>query len=135
MKIWNSYGSEHSANLIMIGKFKDAVSAEEVKKIIDKIEEFIRDGNEDLRYAEHYSDSVMALLNEVNFHTVGPSELDQFRYDIHTELKGDKVEITTDEFDVSAYMKLMIQNGARIEVYSRHDYPDAEKKTDDEPAS
>jgi len=43
MKIWNSYGSEHSAKLVMIGHFKDVASAESAKKLIDEIATFISD--------------------------------------------------------------------------------------------
>ncbi len=37
MKIWNGYGSEHSMNLVLIGKFKRAKDAEKVEKDIDKL--------------------------------------------------------------------------------------------------
>jgi Family of unknown function (DUF6375) len=32
MKIWNSYGSEHSARIVMIGRFKDVASAKKAKR-------------------------------------------------------------------------------------------------------
>ena len=66
MKIWNSYGSEHSANLVMIGTFKDATSAEKAKEIIDEITKFmINTGDDDdYRGADHYSDPVLELLEE-----------------------------------------------------------------------
>jgi hypothetical protein len=35
MKIWNGYGSEHSANLIMIGTFKEIKDAKEAFRKID----------------------------------------------------------------------------------------------------
>ena len=47
MKIWNSYGSEHSGNLVMIGTFKDAGEEERAKEIIDEITEFISGLGED----------------------------------------------------------------------------------------
>lgn len=34
MKIWNGYGSEHSMNLVLIGKFKQEQDAEKVEKDI-----------------------------------------------------------------------------------------------------
>lgn len=131
MKIWNSYGSEHSANLVMIGKFKDASSAEEAKAVIDEITEFMSSSENDHREADSYSDEVLELLRKVKFHSVAPSELHQFIYDVRSELKGDQVIVTTDEIDISGYMKLMIDKGARVELYSAHDYPDVPAKNGD----
>lgn len=34
--------------------------------------------------------------------------------------------LTTDESEVSAFLKVMIQKEAKVEVYSAHDYPDTE---------
>ncbi len=130
MKIWHSYGSEHSANLVMIGRFKDAASAEKAKEIIDEITKFVVDTNYECQGAEHYPDDVLDLLKRVKFYNVAPFELDQFRYDIDSELIGNQIVVKTDEPDVSAFLKLMIDKGARVEVYSAHDYPDVGEKRD-----
>ena len=123
MKIWNSYGSEHSANLVMIGKFKDAASAKEAIAIIEKITEFMANTDDDHEDADNYSDAALDFLKTVKFYSVRPAELAQFRYDINSERKNDQIVITTDELDVSAFLKLLIDKGARVEVYSAHDYP------------
>ncbi len=124
MKIWNSYGSEHSANLVMIGKFKDVTSAEKAEAVIDQIKEFMMESGDDHRDAERYSDAVMELLKRVNFHDVRPSELEQFIYDVSCRREGDRIIITTDEPDISAFLKVLVENGARVEVYSAHTYPE-----------
>jgi len=41
-------------------------------------------------------------------------------------VEGDKIILTTEESEVSAFFKLMIIKGAKVEIYSAHDYPDAE---------
>ena len=128
MKTWNSYASEHSANLVMIGKFKDVASAEQTKAIIDEITEFMMKSDDDHRGADRYSEGALALLQKVGFHSIGPAELEQFIYDIRSELRGDQVVITTDESDMSAFLKLMIEKSARVEVFSRHDYPESAEK-------
>lgn len=125
MKIWIGYGSEHSANLVMIGTFKDAASAENAKTAIDEITDFIANNPDDHREANRYSDGVLAILQKIRFHSIAPAELEQFLYDVHSELKNNQVVITTDEVDVSAFLKLLIDKGARVEVYSAHDYPNA----------
>src|SRR5438093_503385 len=123
MKIWNSYGSEHSANLVMIGKFKDAGSAEKAQAIIEEIKEYMMQSGDDHRDADRYSDAVMELLKRVNFFDVRPGELEQFTYDVSCRREGDRVTITTDESDVSAFLKVLVDKGARVEVYSAHTYP------------
>lgn len=121
MKLWNSYGSEHSANLVMIGHFKDAGGAEDAKDLIEEMQAFmgnaeIPDGN------DRYEDTVREFLRKIEFYSVGPSEMDQLRYAFHVEQKGAKVIITTDEIEVSALMKLLFDKGAKIEIYSAHEH-------------
>ena len=126
MKVWNGFGSEHSAKLVMIGRFKDAGSAEKAKAKIDEISRFCEDNREDVRRTERFSDNVMELLSKIKFFSVTPGELEQFTWDVDVEVKGNQVVIKTDELDVSAFMKLMIDMEARLEVFSRHDYADGE---------
>src|SRR5688500_1741475 len=97
MKIWNSYGSEHSANLVIIGKFKDAASAKEALTVIDKITEFMANTDDDHEDAVSFSDAALDFLKTVKFYSVRPAELAQFRYDINSERKNDQIVITTDE--------------------------------------
>jgi hypothetical protein len=124
MKIWNSYGSEHSANLVMIGSFKDVASAKRAKEIIDRIVEFMTDSEDDHEDADRYSDAALALLSSLNTASLRPAELAQFRYDVSSKREKDRIVITTDEYDVSGFLKILIDAGARVEVYSAHIYPD-----------
>ena len=124
MKIWNSYGSEHSANLVMIGKFKDAASAEKAKEIIEEISEYLRSTGEEYFEANSYTQGVLDLLKRIQFHDIRPDELSQFNMISNYKLKGDTITITTDESDVSGFLKLFVDKGARVEVYSAHSYPE-----------
>jgi hypothetical protein len=124
MKIWNSFGSEHSANLVMIGRFKDAASAEKAKEVIDKISDFVLNSDEKFEGAGRYSEKALELLKTVNFYSVGPAEFEQFRYEVMPKLEGDKLILRTDDIEISAVLKIMVENGARVEVYSAHTYPD-----------
>jgi hypothetical protein len=98
-------------------------SAKRAKEIIDKIMEFMIDSDDDHEDSDRYSDSALALLSSLNTASLRPAELAQFRYDISSEQKGDKVVITTDEYDVSGFLKILIDQGARVEVYSAHLHP------------
>ena len=73
----------------------------------------------------------MDLFKEVETYIVAPAELAQFNYEFSVGLKGDTVVLTTEEYDVSAFLKILVNGGARVEVFSRHDYPTA-KETDEE---
>lgn len=126
MKVWRGYGSEHSMNLVMIGKFKDVDDAKKTKKIIDQLTEKLTDKIEVGSTRDRYSDDTLALLKEVNIYTLRPLELEQFLYETRIKVEGDKLILTTDESEVSAFIKLMIDRGAKIEIFSAHDYPDAE---------
>jgi len=126
MKIWNSYGSEHSMNLVMIGQFKNSDDAKKTKELIDKFSGELRDKIDIGKASDRYPDNVRDLLRDTNCYILRPFELEHFLYDVSTELKGDKIILRTDESEVSAFFKLMIENGARVEIYSAHDYPEAE---------
>lgn len=42
MKVWYAYGSEHSANLVMIGHFKSVHDAEETKNLFEHLSSGLR---------------------------------------------------------------------------------------------
>lgn len=128
MKIWSQYGSEHSMNLVMIGTFKEAGQADQVKELIDELIERVRDEPERPMNADplqsRFSKDMLEFLIKANLNTIGAAELDQFNYDLSASVDGNKVVLRTDESEVSAVLKLMIERGAKVEMYSAHDYPD-----------
>lgn len=132
MKIWNQYGSEHSMNLVMIGSFKQVRDAELAKLLIDELIERVRNEprkeyDSDPKEAR-FSAPMLHFLSGAHLSTLGAAELEQFAYDVHTDINGNRVILKTDESEVSAFMKVLVEKGARVEVYSAHDYPDEPKK-------
>lgn len=128
MKIWFGVGTEHSMNLVMIGHFEDAASAEQARDLIDQFTTAARTEYEEKRleageYSDRYSEPILDLLNSTDVHSIEPNELQQFLYGANVERNGSEVVITTDEIEVQAYLKLMLSEGARVEVYSAHDHP------------
>lgn len=129
MKVWYGYGSEHSMNLVMIGRFKDAGDAVKAKQVIDQITEQV---NADVEAGkmrigmptDRFTDGMLDLLGKVNVHIIGPAELEQFAYDVTVKVEGTQVVVTTEESDVAAFLKVLVDKGARVEVYSAHDYQD-----------
>jgi Family of unknown function (DUF6375) len=133
MKIWLNYGSEHSANLVMIGKFasiQDARAANALmQKLIDQAREDEQNGLIEPRgETDRFSEAMGKLLSDANLYTLAPSELEQFNYDFNLDVQGSSVVVKTDEIDVSALLKLLLSKGARVEVYSAHDYPEAKEE-------
>ncbi|WP_122267427.1 DUF6375 family protein [Pseudomonas syringae] len=128
MKIWNGYGSEHSMNLVLIGRFKRTQDAERVEKDIDKLStQASKDDSYSISFAEpedqRFSDDMLSLLRSLNVNTLGPADLGQLVSEHYLKREGDKIIVTTDEAEVSAFVKLFIEGGAKVEVFSAHDYP------------
>lgn len=130
MKIWNGYGSEHSMNLVLIGRFKRALDAEKVEKDIVKLSaQASKDDSHSIAFGEpedqRFSDGMLSLLGNLNLNTLGPADLGQLLSEHHLRREGDRITVTTNEAEVSAFVKLFIEAGAKVEVFSAHDYPSA----------
>jgi rRNA maturation endonuclease Nob1 len=128
MKVWYGYGTEHSMNLVMIGRFEDATTAERAHVLIKELTTALQAEEEAGRLTvgepnDRYSDEVLKLLSDLNIHSIGPREIEQFLYDLDVRRDGDSIVVTTDETDVQALLKVLIDKGARIELYSAHDHP------------
>jgi len=127
MKIWHQHGSEHSANLVMIGHFDATKAKEIIDALTNQVREEESNGTRTIGSpSERYGSAMLDLLGKLNVASIGPRELEQFAYEVSVEVQGNDVVLTTEEFDVSAFLKVMFLKGARIEVYSAHDYPDSE---------
>lgn len=131
MKVWCGFGSEHSANLVMIGRFKDLGEATNAKEIIERLTKQVEaDEQAGLikigARADRYSDGMLDLLGKVKVYGISPAELEQFAYDVSIKVQNNELILKTEEIDVAAFLKVLLDKGARVEVYSAHDYPDSE---------
>ena len=66
------------------------------------------------------------LLKQLNFYP-SPTDLTQLLLNVRVEHQEKVVKVTTDEIDISVFLKAMIHRGARVEVYSAHDYPGTQR--------
>lgn len=133
MKVWRGFGSEHSMNLVMIGKFKSIADAEKAERIIELITKQVQADMDSGAItigsrSERYTDEMMALFRELNVYDLNAVEVEQFAYDVNVKQSQDTILITTDESDVSAYLKILVAKGARVEVFSAHFYDEEEKQ-------
>lgn len=129
MKIWNGYGTEHSMNLVMIGYFQTLEEARKAKDLIERLSHHVDiDVNEGQikvgKVNRAFSEQMLKFLMQTNMSIFSPQELEQFRYDVKINVHENQLRITTDEIDVSVFIKLMVSSGARVEVYSAHHHPD-----------
>src|SRR5579885_1194788 len=123
MKLWAGFGSEHSMNLVMIGRFVDARDAADAKRLIDQLTALVMEEEAAGKLLvgepqERFSEKAMDLLRENSLWLIGPAELEQFTYDVRVEHSGNTVEVSTDESDVSAFLKVLLNHKARVEVFS-----------------
>lgn len=128
MKIWTGYGSEHSQNLVMVGRFETAADAERAKILLDELEGLVAEEVEAKRFEvgkgnQRFSDVLLAKLRALNVYSLRPSELEQFAYDVRVHREHSTVVITTDESEISGFLKILVDSKAKVEVFSAHFYP------------
>lgn len=128
MKIWQGYGTEHSMRLVMVGYFNDAEKAAASKRDIDRLIDQVRIEIDEDRMQlgwdqdRRFTDEIRLLLRELELDLLGPSDIENFAYDVSIDLADTRVELSTDEIDVAGFMKVMIHHGAKVEVYSGHEH-------------
>jgi hypothetical protein len=138
VKIWFGHGSEHSANLIMIGRFADARKANAFVETVRLIQEQVREDDQSGRLdwdRPEFSDQALQLLARRKAHSLGPTEIVQFALDYSLDVQDSEVTVKTDEIDVSGLLKLMIDGGAKVEIYSAHEWPDRRETASEKPTS
>ncbi len=128
MKFWNGYGSEHSMDLVMVGHFADDAEAQTAVELIAELTDAARAESDAGRLvvgepSDRFSDEILDKLMAVNIDSIGPTEIEQFLYDVNVTRDAEKVVVTTDELDVLAFIKILLLKGARVEMLSGHDFP------------
>ena len=127
MKIWRSHGSEHSMNLVMIGRFKDEFDAEESKEIIEMIAEHVMKAKDFDYNLDRFPKVLRDFLDAKNIFYLSPHQIVQFFMDFQIEQNGKEVRLTTQEEDLSGMQRIMLHKGAKIEIFSANDYPSSGK--------
>ena len=90
-------------NLVMIGTFKETRDAELAKQLIDTLIDYVRNeppkSYDDDPREFRFSKATMDFMIGAKLSTIGASELDQFQYEVHVEIEGNKVVLKTDELE------------------------------------
>lgn len=127
MRIWHSYGSEHSMNLVLVGTFESVSAAEAAVERVEALQALAEQewsADDWRRQDERMSDAVLDTLRELKLYDMGRVDVDMFAFEHTIERSESTVRITTDESDVQGFLKVLINIGARVEVFSRHDWND-----------
>jgi hypothetical protein len=111
----------------MVGRFADAEHARAVEEAFQRITEQASSDTEEAFANMHdpdsrFSDEMLALLGELKSYSLGPVDVEQFRYEYSLERRDAEISIHTEELDVQGFLKLMIDKGARVEIFSAHEH-------------
>lgn len=126
MKLWQSYGAEHSLNLVIIGHFKEANLAEEFEDLVDETADFLRELNSFDVEEDRYDPQVMEYLSKKNIYCLTPQQLGHMLYDYSIDREGSDIKISSDD-DINGFISLLINKGAKVEVFSAHDHPESDQ--------
>jgi hypothetical protein len=122
MKIWTGYDSEHSYSLVMIGHFADETAAKRTAKKFERLAETAETelADRDWDFEERLSEDVRKTLAELKLFDLSSTDVEQFGLEHSVELVGRELRITTDEGQVQGFLKVLIDAGAKVEVFSGH---------------
>jgi hypothetical protein len=121
MKIWQSFSSEHSAKLRITGTFKTVEDANEAAKVFNKllsIENRIVAGKD-----YPFTDEIREVMDKYQVY-LNPSAEEDLDYIYPVSVDGKQIIVETDDFAIQALSQVFIRYGAKVEIYSRHDYKD-----------
>jgi hypothetical protein len=124
MKIWIGHGSEHSFSLVLIGHFVDEANARRATERFRRLKAAAESEppKQGWQTDERFSTGMLALLQELKLYELSPTDVDNFVFDHTVDVSGKEVRIETDEAEVQGFLKVLINGGAKIEIFSTHDW-------------
>lgn len=123
MRIWYSHGSEHSMDLVLIGKFETVSTAEaavERMETLKALAEAEWSDDDWRRQDERMPDPLAEELMKLKLYDMGRSDVDIYAYEHSIKRDGSTVRVWTEESEFQGFLKVLIHLGARVEVFSRH---------------
>lgn len=134
MRIWHSYGSEHSMDLVLVGTFETVSGAEAAVERMDALKTLAEAAWSDddwRRPDEPMPDQLADGLRRLKLYEMGRFDVDIYADEHTVERKGSTVRVWTDESEFQGFVKVLIHLGARVEVFSRHHWnEDGTPRTD-----
>ena len=123
MKIWFNYGSEHSMNLVLIGRFKSNTDAKAFAQDVEDLKEYLQKNSYSVINVKSFDSPIREYLvkNEISF--LSPEQLEQILSYETLKSEGNEIKMTSDEF-LDGLVAWMIMRGAKAEIFSLHDFPE-----------
>ncbi len=121
MRLWHSYGSEHSMDLVLVGRFETVSGAEaaiERMEALKALAEAEWPDDDWRRPEERMPDALVKELIKLNLYEMGRSDVDIYSYEHSIQRIGSTVQIRTDESEIQGLLKVLLNLGARVEVFS-----------------
>jgi hypothetical protein len=124
MKIWTGHGSEHSYNLILVGHFVDETKARITEQRFDRLTAAATSELPELGWDadQRLTTGLREILDELKAWNLSRSDIENFAYEHTVRRSGSELRIETDEGEIQGFLKVLIDGGARIEVFSAHDW-------------
>ena len=125
MRIWYSYGSEHSMDLVLVGTFETVTGAEAAIEKMEALRTLAGSEWSDddwRRQDERMPGSLVDGLRKLKLYEMGRSDVDIYAFEHTVERRDSTVRVWTEESEVQGFLKVLIHLGARVEVFSRHDW-------------
>jgi hypothetical protein len=112
-------------DLVLIGTFETVSSAEaavERMEALKSLAEAEWSDDDWRRPDERMPNTLVDKLWELKLYEMGRSDVDIYAYEHSVERNGSKVRVWTEESEVQGFLKVLIHLGARVEVFSRHNW-------------
>jgi hypothetical protein len=120
MKIWKEFAADHSAKLKIVGKFK---TIEDASKAAETINDLIEIDHNELESKSLIDGELGEVLKKHNLSIFNENDPGQMVYFSGVKPEGNTIVIYTDEVEIQALIKIFINFSAKINILSRHDYP------------
>lgn len=112
-------------DLVLIGRFETASAAEAAEERMKALKTLAEAEwrDDDWRGPfERMPDAILEELIKLNLTTMGRHDVDNYAFEHSLERSGSMVRIATEESEIQGFLKVLLQLGARVEVFSRHEW-------------
>ena len=132
MKIWQGYSSEHSSRIVLVGHFQSPADAEAFNEEYKKIQALaVAHFGEIESDDDKFPDEIFKILynEKIKFSQITtPKDLAEFAGEGDTSVSGNDFILTSSEYEWGGTIKMLLMAGAKIELFSRHDYEEEYNK-------
>lgn len=112
-------------DLVLVGTFETVAGAEAAVEKMEALRTLAESewSDDDWRWRdERMPGSLMDALLELKLYDMGRSDVDIYAFEHTVERTGSTVRVETEESEVQGFLKVLIHLGARVEVFSRHNW-------------